>query len=78
MCRAIARSGTPRASCASRVRDHRAQHVGARARRRIVAEQTPVGLREQIRVVVRGAAEHHAVDVRELALDRVAVGEARR
>ena len=58
-----------------RVRHQRAQHVRARAPRRFVAEHPPVGLREQPRIVIRRAAEHHAVDVRELALDRVPARE---
>ncbi len=59
-----------------RVRHEVANHLRARARRALVAEHLPVRAREQVRVVVRGAAEHHAVDVCELAVDRRPVADA--
>ena len=56
-----------------RVRHQRVQDVGARARPRFVAEQARTCLRQEIGIVIGDAAQHHAIDVRKLALDGVPV-----
>ena len=63
----MARSRTPEASCACAYGTS-ACTISARVRCAAPrAEAVLLGLREQIRVVVRRAAEHHAVDALELA-----------
>ena len=58
-----------------RVGHELADDVRARSRRCLVVPQAPVGLREEVRIVIGEAPEHDAVDRRELAVDRVPVGE---
>jgi nucleoside-diphosphate-sugar epimerase len=74
----VTRDGTKRYAFRElrlRVRHEGMQHLGARARSRFVAEQPRTRLRQEIGIVIGDAAEHHAVDVRKLALDRVPVSE---
>ncbi len=76
MCRVTSCSRPPCLDMARHIRLerlHRGERIGVRGR---LAEQYGIDLQQQLRLVIGGAAQHHAVDMVELRLHRRDVGNA--